>query len=115
MHRLVSLALILLVGLPGCAKRTAPDGCPAIRSLFGRNPVKDAEEAFQRGDKRVLELGGLVGTTPGAEGSGASSRMMGGTSDTETQACSALRSKAEAYATAYNRKMVYLRGSSNDR
>jgi len=84
--------------------------------LDRRDPQEDAAKAFRAGDKRLLELGGLAPTVPGAEGGdgtyrflpGTTFRMLYGTSDTTTEACSAVREKAETYARSYNEKMLAL-------
>ena len=54
----------------------------------------------------MLMLGGFVGTTPGAEGSGLPRELLEGTGDTETAACLRLRDFAETYVGKYNATTV---------
>jgi len=109
-------SLVFLTGvafLTACHRSPQPEGCPAISLLDGHDPQEDAAKAFNVGDKRLLELGGLAPVVPGAESSyrfppGTTFRILEGTSDTTTEACYAIRHKAEGYAKSYNQKMLAL-------
>ena len=99
--------------LAACHRRRQLEGCPAISALDGHDPQEDAAKAFNAGDKRLLELGGLAPEAPGAKSPyrfapGTTFRMLEGTSDMTTESCYAIRHKAEAYAKLYNQKMLAL-------
>jgi hypothetical protein len=97
---------VFLLAATGC--RTEPDAaCPAIDALAQRDAVADARAALAKGDHHLLMLGGFVGSLPGVQNAGSyPTRMMEGTSDTETEACAHRKSKAESYAAKYNRTIV---------
>ena len=107
---------VLLITVSGCERQSRSEGCPAIQALQSRDPQSDAALAFRRGDKSLLEMGGYQPTVPGAEDSKgfikapprSTFRMMKDTGDGTTPACDNLRSDAESYARAYNRKMIAL-------
>ncbi|WP_293970302.1 hypothetical protein [Sphingomonas sp.] len=105
---------LVIIVLGGCGSRPALTSCPAIESLNGRDPTVDARKAFTQGDRRLLMMGGIVGTIPGAENSNIPSRMLAGTSDTEPLACSNLRTNAQRYAETFNKEMSEL-AVKNDR
>jgi len=93
-----AILFALLAGLGGCQQ----EPCPEVAKLGRANPSTDAAAAASRGDYRLLMLGGYVGVVPGAEGTSAPTRMLEGTSDTNTSACEVMRPVAEKYALAYN-------------
>ena len=99
-------ATVVLIALAGCTQQ--PDvRCPAIDMLAQRDAVADARAAFARGDHHLLMLGGFAGEVPGVSKAEAyPTRMIEGTSDTTTEACSRRRSVAEAYAAKYNQTIV---------
>jgi hypothetical protein len=70
--------------------------------------VTDARAAYEKGDTRLLELGGFGTEVPGAPNNSGPTRELKGTSDTETEACLQERSEAEHYATRYNAEMSAL-------
>ena len=112
--RTCSIVLLTAVTfLAACHHSQQFEGCPAISALDGHDPQEDAANAFNAGDKRLLELGGVAPVVPGAESPyrfppGTTFRMLEGTSDTTTEACYAIRHKAEAYAKSYNQKILAL-------
>ncbi len=94
--------------LASCSGPTPSAGCPPIEALRGRNPVADARAAYEKGDTRLLSLGGFVGEVPGAPDNSGLTRELKGTSDTETEACFQEKPEAERYATLYNAEISVL-------
>src|ERR1043165_3451809 len=76
--------ILVLCAVAACHKA---ERCPSLENLKLADPVADATSAQAHGDHRLLMLGGFVGTIPGAEGSPQPTRLIEGTSDTETKAC----------------------------
>lgn len=124
----ITLAALLALGMAtGCHRRHADPlaRCHTLLDLPRHNPVVDADNALNRGDSRVLMLGGFAGTAPGVDyfpvssspndvgkvapfGSGRiiGGRMLPGTSDVETRQCLAIKSAVRRYVLAYNRRIV---------
>ncbi|RYD65042.1 MAG: hypothetical protein EOP84_32235 [Verrucomicrobiaceae bacterium] len=99
-------ALFCMFALTCCAPEK-PDACPAIDRLRHRNAVADARTALATGDRHLLMLGGYVGTVPGLSSSSVyPTKMLEGTSDSNTLACLRQMSLAEIYASKYNRTIV---------
>ena len=100
------LVVLSLIAVASCAQQ--PDvGCPAIETLAHRDAAADARAALARGDRHLLMLGGFAGEVPGVPNFDAyPTRMVEGTSDTTTKACSQRRDIAEAYATKYNQTVL---------
>lgn len=104
--RLNRACLICLVALASCTSQQQT-GCPAIEQLAHRDPVADAHSALAKGDTHLLMLGGFVGSVPGvSHADGYATRMIEGTADTRTEACTRKRALAAAYATKYNGTIV---------
>jgi hypothetical protein len=126
---IADLAGLLVLGTAtGCRRHRADPlaDCRALIDLPHRDPATDADAAFARHDVRVLMLGGFSASAPGVDyypvalsakeigkvdrfNAGRpyiGGRLLPGTSDTETEACSALRPGARHYVIAYNRRML---------
>jgi hypothetical protein len=93
----------LIVMTAACHK---VDRCESLERLKSADPISDAKAAIARGDRRLLMLGGYVGTVPSADGRSRPTVMLGGTGDDQTPACYSLRPVAEAYARRYNSEIV---------
>jgi hypothetical protein len=94
--------LLCIAVLSTCSPKEQAS-CPELANIVERDPAMDARAALARSDNRLLMLGGLVGTIPGVTNAGNhSTRMLEGTSDTETEACRKLRPKAKDHAARYN-------------
>ena len=99
-------ALLSIAVLASCTPEPEA-GCAAIERLAQRNAATDARAALAKGDRHLLMLGGFAGSVPGVpEPTAHPTRMMEGTSDTTTKACSRERAIAEAYAAKYNEIII---------
>ena len=103
------LVALSLIAVASCTQQSHV-GCPAIENLAHRDAAADARAALARGERHLLMLGGFAGEVPGVPNSDAyPTRIVGGTSDTTTEACNQRRDIAEAYATKYNQTVVQSR------
>jgi hypothetical protein len=105
--QIASLPISLL--LVGCAHPLfASHGCPSLERLKSSDARSDAMRAARVGDRRLLMIGGFVGTIPGASGTNHQTVMIEGSGDDSGLACYRLRSLAEQYALRYNQTMLAL-------
>lgn len=105
------LTLAMLFPLPSCAA-SQPRDCRELTSVLKGDPIRDARAAFIAGDRRLLSLGGFVGTTPGVNGNPLSARQLPGTGDMKNPACSAYHREALFYAERYNKVIASLLGQA---
>jgi hypothetical protein len=105
--RILLLASAVAACSPTNGKMRA-QSCPELESLLPARAAADARAAAQRGDTRLLMIGGYVGTVPGARGISAPTRLVEGTGDDQSAACQDLRPQAEKYASIYNRTVAAL-------
>lgn len=103
-------ALLLSLAILAGGTMQSDTTCPTIERLAQRNAAADARAALAKGDHHLLMLGGYEGEVPGVSPPYAyPTRMIEGTSDTTTEACSQRRAVAKAYAAKYNEIIVKAR------
>jgi hypothetical protein len=102
--------IFIAATLLGCSPK-APERCPSIERLAGRDPIADARAALAKGDRHLLSLGGFVGVVPGVPDDVSEEALKNaveieGTSDTTTDACRRIYRVAETYAAKYNEAIL---------
>ena len=103
--RLAIIALAVVTLMSGaCATVPRPE------TQSDPDPAYEAQLAFNRGDERLMGINGVHATFPGVPGDYLDLERRFGLRATE-----GTTSASEAYAAAYNRKMLALRGCNIER
>ncbi len=102
--------LAAAIVLSSCGHRKEAS-CPALDALAQRDAKADATAAANRGDERLVMVGGFVGELPGGL-SHQQVRVLEGTGDT-SKSCLKKRRIAFRYARTYNRTILKRQGRTD--